>query len=161
MRVQKHNKWGKLIEETHWKNGVLHRQGGPAYMAWEEGDNCKMMLIVESYWKDGVMWRDDGPMERRWYPNGRLCHERYRVGKIYRYLSWNWDGTPYVLSLFENGKRHSLSCPAYQKWRTNGRRVVAEYWIDGVQVSRVYWGRYVAVGVLPAPIASALREHLA
>jgi hypothetical protein len=54
-----------MIQDEYWyKDGQLHREGGPAYLSY----NLQGQVTEEEWMQNGVMHRDDGPAEIQYYP---------------------------------------------------------------------------------------------
>jgi antitoxin component YwqK of YwqJK toxin-antitoxin module len=52
-----YRKDGSVYRTHHTKNGLLHREDGPAYIEYHENGK----VYGETYYKDGVYGREDGP----------------------------------------------------------------------------------------------------
>jgi len=124
---------GTVVEEWH-KDGVLHREDGPAYV-----EHRPSGTVVERWHKDGIHHREDGPayVERR--PNGTVVEWWYRNGVLHREDGPAWvehrrDGTV-VERWRKDGKIHREDGPAWVEHRPNG--TVVEWWYRNGELHRI------------------------
>lgn len=97
----------KGINSTEWKDqkGLLHRDGGPAYVM-VASDGTKMQ---EAYYTHGLWNRLDGPAVIEYYP----------------------DGKPLKKYWYQHGQKHRINGPAYEMFNENGKKIYNENWIKG------------------------------
>ncbi len=114
-----------LVTERWYRNGIIHRDDGPAVIYYENGQKT-----YEFWIRDGIWHRDDGPtrvrynkdkkIEEHWFRNGKQHREdgpaetHYTDGKITHEL---W---------FRDGKKHREGGPAEIIYEEGQK--VREYW---------------------------------
>jgi hypothetical protein len=119
------------IEERYCRNGLPHRDDGPAY-SWRRADGS----TYEAYWRMGKLHREDGPavVERRadgstkemYYRDG-VNHRLNGPAVVERYADGSW-----VERYYRNGKRHREGGPATAIRRSDGSTVEEYYREDNL-----------------------------
>lgn len=98
---------GVMIEQTYWRNGELHREDGPAKIAFSPLDGA----TTYEYWQHSCEHRTDGPAIIVYSANGAIQHEMWwRAG-----VGLHRDDGPAVT--------HGAPGDAWQRH---------EFWVDGV-----------------------------
>jgi hypothetical protein len=104
---------GHMIEH-YYRNGVLHRDDGPAFVMRDE--TGPSLPITEQYYRDGKLHRDDGPAVVWNYGTSGREEAHYRDGKLHRE-----DGPAWIVhhvtgdvteEYHHNGKLHREDGPA-------------------------------------------------
>jgi antitoxin component YwqK of YwqJK toxin-antitoxin module len=96
------------------KEGVLHREDGPAKVGWYECGNKGS----EVYYINGVLHREDGPAEIQYYQSGTIGLEVW----------------------YKNGVRHREDGPAWILYNSDGRLCNADFFLEGNR--RAFWKVY-------------------
>jgi len=110
----------------YYKNGVLHREDGPAY---EKNDGHKEWHL------NGKLHREDGPAKE--YPTGSKYW--YQNGKLHREGGHAFED-PETKTWWINDKRHCLDGPAVEC--ADGTK---EWWIDGENYSEEEFTKKVVI----------------
>ncbi len=98
---------GVMIEQTYWRDGELHREGGPAKIAFSPLDGA----TTYEYWQHSCEHRTDGPAIIVCRANGAIQHEMWwRAG-----VGLHRDDGPAVT--------HGAPDDDWQRH---------EFWVDGV-----------------------------
>lgn len=97
----------RLLEEKWYKDGELHRDGGPAYISYG-------LYTTLRWYKNGVLHRDDGP-----------ASVLFRKNNIKYKELW-----------YENGEMHRVGGPAYSVWHENDN-IEIEQWYNHGQFHRI------------------------
>jgi len=114
------------VAEWWYRNGVLHREGGPAYVK-RHPDGT----VVEKRWyRNDKLHREDGPayVERR--PDGTVVEAWYRNDKLHREDGPAWVGRSrdgiVAEGWYRSGERHREDGPAWVERHPEG--IVVEAW---------------------------------
>jgi len=71
---------GNLRKEIYCKNGLLHREDGPAYINYFINEE-----VEKEYYKNGRRHRENGPAIIKHYEDGKIYYESYYInGKLHR-----------------------------------------------------------------------------
>jgi hypothetical protein len=97
---------GHVTGEEHYRDGKLHREGGPA-VVWHYANG----LTIEDYYRDGERHRESGPAHFMRFVDG-ATEESY----------------------FRNGKLHCMDGPAYIRHDANGTVIGEMYCLYGVEM---------------------------
>lgn len=89
--------------------------------------------------EDGEYHNVDGPAIRRWYDNGQLSCEEWRVNGLFHRLDgpalrwWYKRGRLEREAWYINGNRHRLDGPAFRSWYGDGHLEEESWYINGVR----------------------------
>jgi len=119
------------VVEGWYRNGVLHREDGPAYV-----ERRPDGTVVEGWRKNGVLHREGGPARVERHPDGTVIEEWHR-----------------------NGRGHREDGPAYVERRPDGTVEPWAWCLDntGVEPWEVL-GRYLRRRGVPGLSAEALKQ---
>lgn len=124
---------GKIVKngsEQWYKDDLLHREDGPAYIKnYPNGER------VVKYYIEGVQHREDGPADIQYNENGNVeIEEWYKNGDLHREggpaeIQYDDDGTVVFEGYWINGVQHREDGPAIIS-DYNGSKL-QEWWVNG------------------------------
>jgi antitoxin component YwqK of YwqJK toxin-antitoxin module len=108
---------GKVSYERYYLNDKLHRENGPAFIAYDENGK----VYYESYYLNGKRHRENGPAYIAYHENGKVSSENY-------YL---------------NDKLHRENGPAIITDNKNGKVSYEEYYLKGIYFTKEDWEKEI------------------
>ena len=147
------------VVERWYKDGVLHREGGPAYVERRRDGTA----VIEWWYRNNKLHREGGPAWVRHHTDGTVIEQWYRNGKLYRDGGPSWverhpNGTV-TEEWYRNDKLHREDGPAYVKRRPDGTAESEAWCLDDTEVEP--WevlGRYLRRRGVPGLSTEALKQ---
>ena len=165
---------GGLLRSREWTNDddVLHREDGPAYIAYDENGNVE----EERWYLNGIHTRKDGPAGIGYHEDGTTVRvedwrdsrgEEHRDGAPSN-ISYFSDGKPQFMIWFRHGENHRDEGPALILFDNDGKIIREQYFIKGRQMSKEEWEagnlatsreRLIELGQVPGKVGRIAQEN--